>query len=110
MRPFEKYRRIKPAKAKKLNKNRMNVHDTEQAEKLAELNRKISFLDNYKLTPLKDMQDALAIEEKTRAKVVIHCAGQQFTLNPEQSKAVLLEAHRCLMIERQQLIKQLEDL
>ena len=81
----------------------------EQLKKHEELSRKIRFLDQYKLVPLKDMMDALALEDKTRAKVVIHCAGSQITLNPEQSIEVLREVNRCLQIERQQLIKQLEE-
>lgn len=108
MNPFDKYRKIKLAKARKANKNRIMIDEQRKAQ--AELNRKVDFIDNYKLAPLKDMMDALALAEKTRAKVIIHCASQQITLNVEQSVEVLREVHRCLMIERQQLIKRLEEL
>ena len=108
MNPFEKYRRIKLAKARKANKNR--IMTTEQAKKQEEINRKIVFIDTYKLAYIKDMIDAITLEEKTRARVVIHCQGLQVALNPDQSMEVLREAGRCLQIERQQLIKQLEDL
>ena len=107
MRPFDKYRRNKLAKSRKIRNNR--IMTDEQLKKHEELSRKIRFLDQYKLVPLKDMMDALALEDKTRAKVVIHCAGSQITLNPEQSIEVLREVNRCLQIERQQLIKQLEE-
>lgn len=108
MNPFEKYRRIKLAKARKANRNR--IMTKEQAIKQEELNRKLRFIDQYKLTPLKNMQDLIALEEKTRAKVVIHCQGQQITLNPEQSIEVLREVGRCLMIERQQIVAELSNL
>ncbi len=83
--------------------------DEDKRTKLAELARKIDFIDRFKLAPLKDMLDSLKLEDKTLAKVVIHCSGQQITLNPEQSKEVLMEAHRCLMIERQQLISEMQN-
>lgn len=82
----------------------------EQLLRQSELSRKVEFIDRFKLAPLKDMLDALKLEDKTLAKVIIHCAGQQVALNPQQSVEVLREAHRCLMIERQQLIAELEHL
>ncbi len=107
MKPFDLRRKIKLAKARKLyNKNHMT---DEQLLRQSELSRKVEFIDRFKLAPLKDMLDALKLEDKTLAKVVIHCSGQQITLNPEQSKEVLMEAHRCLMIERQQLISEMQN-
>ena len=47
MNPFDKYRRIKLAKARKANKNR--IMNTEQAKKQEEINRKIVFIDIRKI-------------------------------------------------------------
>lgn len=105
---WELKRKIQMAKARELYKKR---HMTEeQLIKKNELDRKIYFIDTYKLAPIKDMLDALRMSEQTRAKAVIHCAGLQVTLNVEQSIEVLRESYRVLTIERQQYISELEHL
>lgn len=109
MNGFEKYRRIKLAKSRKLYKKHHPMTE-DLLIKRNELSRKIAFIDRYKLAYINDMIDACKMADKTKAKIVVNCYGIQISLTSEQSVEALKEMHRLVTQERQQLIKELEDL